>query len=159
MHDEDIAKRFYAKVRITPGCWIWTASTRRFGYGQIQFQGRPQAAHRVSYIINVGSVPDGMLVLHKCDVPGCVNPDHLFLGTGADNMNDMSRKGRGKTKDQRGVDNGNSRLDRERVKAIFFDHRPTAEIAIEYGISPFHVRRIKRGEAWPHLGLIKNQAA
>ncbi|CAH0532164.1 HNH endonuclease [Ralstonia phage UAM5] len=159
MHDTEIVKRFYAKVRITPGCWIWTASTRRFGYGQFQFHGRPQAAHRISYIINIGEIPSGMLVLHKCDVPGCVNPDHLFLGTDSDNMVDMSLKGRGRTKDQKGDSNGNARLDRAKVEAIFFDGRPSAEIADEYGISQFHVRRIKCGQAWTHLGLVKQNAA
>ncbi len=74
------------------GCWIWTASGDR--YGTVYFDGRNRRAHRVVYGILVGQVPEGMELLHRCDVGLCVNPHHLFIGTHADNMADMVRKGR-----------------------------------------------------------------
>jgi hypothetical protein len=87
--------RFWAKVNKTPTCWLWTASTtRRGGYGQINWNGRMQRANRVSWQIAYGDIPQGLQILHKCDVPACVRPDHLFLGTHLDNMNDARQKGR-----------------------------------------------------------------
>ena len=77
------------------GCWLWIGSQRR-GYGLIWDAGKQWLAHRVSWVIHSGAIPDGMHVLHKCDTPPCVNPQHLFLGTHAQNMADRDRKGRNK---------------------------------------------------------------
>lgn len=84
----------------TTNCWVWTAYISKphtrgsAGYGEIQVEGHHQTAHRVSWEIHFGAIPDGLMVLHKCDVRHCVRPDHLFLGTTDDNMADMVRKGR-----------------------------------------------------------------
>ena len=80
------------------GCILWTGSVNKRGYGQIQLAGRggrPVLAHRLSWELANGPMASGMCVLHRCDVPGCVNPAHLFLGTRADNQRDMAIKGRG----------------------------------------------------------------
>lgn len=78
------------------GCWIWTSGKMRFGYGTLRNdKGRPEPAHRISYKLYVGDIPDGLCVLHKCDNPPCVNPAHLFLGTRKDNAQDMLKKNRG----------------------------------------------------------------
>jgi hypothetical protein len=76
------------------GCWLWMASTKN-GYGQLYAQGKSsQYAHRVSWKEHKGQIPKGLQVLHKCDVRRCINPEHLFLGTQADNIHDMVKKGR-----------------------------------------------------------------
>lgn len=75
------------------GCWLWKHGTHKFGYGFFKHAGEV-TAHRVSWVLHNGPIPDGMHVLHRCDVPQCVNPDHLFLGTHTDNMKDCARKGR-----------------------------------------------------------------
>src|SRR6266567_1582450 len=89
-------QRFWPKVRKTSTCWLWTGMKHyKFGYGFFQVGiGDRQLAHRISWKIHNGPIPDGLYVLHKCDTPPCVNPDHLFLGTYYDNMDDMDQKGR-----------------------------------------------------------------
>lgn len=92
---KDIWERFWSKVEMsTPDkCWNWTANTGR-GYGMFWFTKIPMVAHRVSWMLLRGPIPDGKLVLHKCDNRRCVNPNHLFIGTQSDNVRDMLYKGR-----------------------------------------------------------------
>lgn len=87
-------KRFWAKVRKTTGCWLWTASKYAAGYGMFNLDGKPEGSHRIAYRLRKGPIPEGMYVLHRCDNRACVRPAHLFLGTAKDNMDDMTRKGR-----------------------------------------------------------------
>lgn len=77
------------------GCWIWTKSIHPDGYGSITYKNKSWKVHRLSYLIFNGTLED-KYVLHRCDTPSCINPDHLWLGTPSDNMKDMSNKGRKK---------------------------------------------------------------
>lgn len=92
-----LTTRFWEHVEKTDACWNWTGCVDVKGYGSISTSrgSRPLQAHRVSYQIANGPIPDGMMVLHRCDNPRCVNPSHLFLGTAADNTHDMMSKERG----------------------------------------------------------------
>src|SRR3990167_2109214 len=88
-----LGQKFWSKVAKTPTCWVWLSTLAR-GYGQYKQQGKYQYAHRLAYQETFGSIPPGLFVLHRCDNPSCVKPDHLFLGTARDNYLDCVRKGR-----------------------------------------------------------------
>ncbi len=136
-----VTDRFWEKVKKTTDCWIWTAAAQPFGYGKfvVKKGSSPVGAHRLSYEMEIGPIPEGMQVLHRCDNPACVKPDHLFLGTQADNIRDMRGKGRWKYKarDQSGERNPNSILTNAEVAAMLQDlsngGRPVS-VARKYGI-------------------------
>jgi hypothetical protein len=90
-------ERFWNKVNKVEGtCWLWTGVSSSVGYGRFCWRERATSligAHRVSWMLTYGDIPDGLFVLHKCDVKLCVNPDHLWLGTNADNIRDAADKG------------------------------------------------------------------
>ena len=89
-----ITERFWDKVRVTGGCWMWTSARDRWGYGRFRTEVSHVGAHRMAWMLAVGLIPGDLCVLHRCDNPSCCNPDHLFLGTAKDNIHDAMRKGR-----------------------------------------------------------------
>ena len=93
-------ERFERYVDKRDGCWGWNGSTGRSGYGKFHVNGMRIGAHRAAYIAFVGEIPEGGNVLHRCDNPICVNPEHLFIGTHGQNMSDMKAKGRAKSRER-----------------------------------------------------------
>lgn len=91
-----LAQRFWSNVTPShePDCWLWQGVHDRRGYGRVHVLGRQHGAHRIAWRLTCGPIPQGLGVLHKCDVPACCNPAHLFLGTQRDNMQDAAAKGR-----------------------------------------------------------------
>lgn len=126
------------------GCWIWSKSVNRRGYGRFPVYGAiGKSAHRYSYEIFCGPIPNSMCVLHSCDTPCCVNPDHLSIGTQADNLADMHRKGRAPL----GERHGSARLSDADVVAIREAAGPLEEISVRFGVSPSHASMIRNGKA------------
>lgn len=81
-------------VTKTSTCWLWTSAVNRKGYGKFSVNKKQWSAHRLAFFLSTGSLPKELMVLHRCDVPACVNPEHLWLGTNQDNVDDKMRKGR-----------------------------------------------------------------
>ncbi len=144
-----LADRFWLSVdRSSPDqCWLWKRYLDEGGYGHIMDSGKIRGAHRVSYELHHGRIPDGMHVRHRCDNPPCVNPAHLELGTNADNMADKLARGRAAAGPAI-VRQSTLKLTPELVLAIRADARSTAEVARDYGLSMVHVRNVRSGKAW-----------
>jgi len=130
------------------GCWLWTGYADKDGYGYTRIATHNFRAHRASYIVFRGDIPEGMRACHKCDNAGCINPDHIFLGTDADNIADKIRKGR-----HRGGGNaaGNAKLNASEVLRIRTESGTHRDIGDKYGVKESTVSLIKRGKTWRHL--------
>lgn len=148
--DTKTIARFWAKVDTSGACWVWTACTAR-GYGRFAVKpGDMHSAHRLSWILANGPVPDGLFVLHRCDNRPCVNPDHLFLGTQAENMADKARKGRA----ARGTGHGCSKLSNaniHEIRSLGAAGVTQRKIASQFGVSQPMVGMILRREKWAHI--------
>ena len=155
-----IAERFWPKVAKGDGCWEWTGH-RLEGYGRITEggdNGKELGAHRVSWEIHFGPIPDGLSVLHHCDNPPCVRPNHLFLGTTRDNAKDMGAKGRAGIQRHphlyRGTAKGSSKLTEEAVREIrklgLTDMTQRA-IARRFHVTPSVICEVLKRRAWAHV--------
>lgn len=133
-------------------CWLWKGTKRGNGYGCVGYNSKLLDAHRLSYEVYIGPIPDGMLVCHKCDNRLCVNPDHLFLGSYRDNYQDSKRKDR----NTRGERHANSKLSDDDVIAIREAYRVRRYgdmplLAERFGVSISTIHRIGQGTAWTHI--------
>lgn len=136
------------------GCWPWLGRLDKTGYGILWIKRRSLRAHRVSYEIHVGPIPDGLCVCHRCDNPSCVKPEHLFLGTHAENMADMVAKGRSPNTRMFGTDNGRAKLAASDVLEIRLrasDGETKASIARDYPVGATTIHKILNGERWSWL--------
>lgn len=132
------------------GCILWLRYCNDRGYGNVRIdQHTVRLAHRVAWHIAYGPIPAGLAVCHKCDVPNCINPQHLFLGTNADNVADKVAKGRATA--PRGSSHYRARLTEAQVAAIRADPRTHRKIANAYGVSFGAIDNIKAEKSWAHL--------
>ena len=153
---------FDEQVRKTDTCWIWIGPRTTRGYGRFRLYRREIRAHRFAYEQAYGPIPEGLDVLHHCDNPPCVRPDHFFLGSNAENSADCLTKGRQAKGDHipserraRGSRNGNAKLKEAQVIEIRKHHADgkanESQLAKEYSVSQAHISAIVLGKVWKHL--------
>lgn len=144
-------ERIQAKIFLADnGCWEWLGAKYWTGYGRIVADKVHYSAHRASYMLYVGEIPDGMVVCHKCDNPSCVNPEHLFLGTKADNSSDMVRK----VRSARGEKNAKAKLTEDQAREVLNLRKMGATLdalAKRFGVTKAAIRFLVTGRNWKHL--------
>lgn len=155
-------ERFWPRVNKTESCWLWIGTRNHYGYGCLKLGGRSGrllTAHRIAFELTHGPIPEGLRVLHTCDVPACVNPAHLYLGTAADNTRDMIDRGRhGWVRHPesvpRGEQGGGHKLTTADVQAIRADHAAgmsLGSLGRRHSVSKQHIRRIVDRSVWRHV--------
>ncbi len=150
--DASTLERFLAKIAIAEnGCWMWQTVKNRDGYGRLRVQGKMVLAHRLAYTHFIGEIPAGIVLLHACNNPGCVNPEHLRRGTQAENIAHCIASGRR----ARGERNGFAKLTTEDVTLIRTGYASgnfsQRELAETVGVSQSMISRIVRGKKWGHV--------
>jgi len=144
----DIVNVLLSRIKVNAaGCFEWQGCLNHSGYGMLNVNGVPKGAHRLSFEAFRRCIPTGMFVCHKCDNPRCINPSHLFLGSHADNMQDMRSKRRSST----GSKNGMSKVTTEDViemTRLYMSGVTQRELSGKYGISRQAVSKIVTGKRW-----------
>ena len=154
MIEEKYKDLFWAKVKKSDGCWEWQAAKCRDGYGLFSIANvRQYKAHRLMLELQGETVPSNMIVMHTCDNPSCVNPDHLRIGTVQENNQDKLTKNR--QKGAVGSSNGRSLLSEELIVQIRHDPRHYTAIAAELNVHPETIRMAKTNTTWKHVDATK----
>lgn len=139
---------FEHRIQKTETCWIWLGNKHQYGYGIVLLPGEKRVrAHRYAYEKWVGPIPDGLVVLHSCDNPICVNPAHLSVGTRGDNNRDAKAKDR----NARGSRNGHAKLTEADVAFILASPLPQKELAKMFAVHQSGISRLKNGKRWKHV--------
>ena len=148
MVDQKTRQRFEKFVVCRDGdkCWSWTGNKNSDGYGRFWFRDRLDNAHRVSYEIHIGPIPNGMHIMHSCDNRECTNPKHLSVGTHQDNIRDRTLKKR--EVPCNGIKNGRAKLNIRQVVTIKLSDESCAYLGRKYGVSYSQISKVRRGVAW-----------
>lgn len=144
-------RKFWERVDMSGDCWEWQRATTGEGYGNLWIDGKNVRAHRYSYSLAHGPIPEGMCICHHCDNPVCVRPSHLFMGTNGDNIRDAFAKGKF---DRRGEKNANSKLcadDVHKIRQLYSIGIPQSMLTKAWGISHPHINRIVHNKCWRHI--------
>ena len=149
MLGRDVLRRFWDKVEKSDGCWEWMGYRNPKGYGHFRARGRARLAHRVSWEIHHGEDPGDLCVLHKCDNPSCVRPDHIELGTIATNQRQMVARGRS----ARGVRNWKAKLDPDKVREIrrLAQRHTYRDVARMFDTTCSTISNIVNRKEWRHV--------
>lgn len=142
--------RFWNKVHFiddATSCWEWRAGLHPTGYGTLQIGRGYELAHRISYRLAHGAIPDGAHILHKCDNPACVRPDHLFVGTHADNMRDMAKKGR--MNGGHGVKLNPAKV--RQIRQLNAEGATQQSLADQFGVALMTINHVIKRRTWKHI--------
>ena len=138
-----------ARTSIVDECFEWQGARTNKGYGQVRNAGKRVYVHRLVWSLVNGPIPDGLHVLHRCDNPPCVNPEHLWVGTNLDNARDCAEKGRQNI--QRGEASGRHVLTASDVAIIRQSDEPIGVLAMRYGVTDAAISHASLGRSWRHL--------
>lgn len=147
--DMKLFHRFMSKVSVSDGCWDWTAFRNHDGYGMFGVGRKAVSAHRVAFLLFNGDIPAGLCVLHTCDRPACVNPQHLYVGTQLQNIRDRVERGRSRA--PIGEEHGMAKLTRadvEMIRAEIAAGCVQERLAERYGVTPTTISAIKVRRLW-----------
>jgi len=150
-----ISERFWPKVNIPEDktkCWEWNAGLDSMGYGAMSMPGKKyfERSHRISWTLKNGDIPKELCVLHRCDNPKCVNPDHLFLGTNSDNVSDKVKKKRHAFGARQGIAK-QTEASAKNIIALYHAGMDRHILSRIFGTRPANIRNIVSGERWSHL--------
>jgi HNH endonuclease len=144
--------RFFSRLDLQPNeCHVWNGQKNKTGYGLFSINGISRLAHRVAWQFANGPIPLGKLVCHSCDNPPCCNPDHLWIGTAADNTADMWSKGRAKVFARRGSSVNTAKLNAEKVAIIRASKLKAKDLAKSFGVTAVQIYNIRSGRQWRHV--------
>lgn len=151
--DKTLIVRLLEQTKVTKKCWLWQGNTSNGGYGKIRYNGKAEQVHRLSmFAFNDFDLNSKEFICHKCDVPNCINPDHLFIGTHQDNMTDMANKGRAHKR--LGENNASAKLkNKDAVEIIerLTKGESCTALAREFKVSKSLIHKIKQGKNWKWL--------
>lgn len=157
--EKEFIKAFWSRVKISDffSCWEWQAATNSAGYGHVGRSGRHILCHRLAWEFAYGPIRNGLCVLHKCDNPPCVNPNHLFQGTIRDNSLDMVKKGRARWNSAVGEQCAVARLSQSQVlliRSLKSEGKSAVELGVAFGVTRGHIHKIVSGESWNHIAIV-----
>lgn len=146
-------ERFWAYTEKRGDCLVWTGAVNKNGYGCIRINGKSITASRKAFELSKGKIPNGLFILHRCDNPLCVNPEHLFAGTHRDNMHDRDSKGRmgGVAISSKGEGNVKAKLTAVDVLTIRSSAEGSRKLGKQYGVDRVTIQGIRRRSIWRHI--------
>lgn len=137
------------------GCRLWFGPSVPKGYGVISYQGKQVYAHRLAWQLENGQIPIGAMVLHDCDMPGCINPEHLYVGSPQDNMNDKAKRNRcNSPKGERHLSAKLTEAQVREIRSTFIPHHPlfsTVALGRKYGVGPNTITNTVKRTTWRHI--------
>ncbi len=153
---EKIRPLFWERVKITKDCWEWVGHIKKDGHGQLMINLKSFSAHRLAWLLLRGDIPGGSCICHKCDNPKCVNPDHLYLGSKASNLQDMWDRNERSMKPQKGSLNNYAKLKEDDIKYIRQSLREARRgkgrfLAKLFNVHEATISYIKNNKTWTHV--------
>ncbi len=144
-------QRFWARVQKSSDCWTWASTKAPNGYGVLRYKGHTASAHRISWELANGPVPAGLYVCHRCDNPACVNPEHLFLGTPAENTEDARVKGRLAHGERISLAKLTDSQVRQ-IRALYASGNCTyVQLALQFGVTKGTIGKVINRNTWAHI--------